>query len=227
MTQDIFPSLHQEFQKRVANGLRKHFGEAAPEIDAESWEKLKQILAGYKQDAEFFRGFVNKGEVTKLRRISEKTQTLLKALDNADEAGLLVIVADALKRTPSEAAQCSLDDLRDALKTLVGNLMIEPRDEPFLKDTSREHLVERFTIWWRHSTGETPKIEEGHKDFPPPTPFMYVANEVFSLPSMPQPIGASYKSLKDHRRNIRNRNSQFKRLGEHLSKLSGSQSDDT
>lgn len=223
MSQDFFPSLNQAFQSRVQKDLQKHFGEAAPDIGADSWKKLKPLLASYKRDAEFLRGFVNKGEVAKLRQISEKTQKLLTALEDAGEAGLTVIIADALKRTPSDDVQYSLDEVRSALEALAENLMIKPRDEPFLKDTSREDLVERFVGWWSSSTGEEPKIKEGIEGFPPPTPFMYVANEVFNLPSMPHPTGASYKSLKDHFRNIRNRKARIDRLGKDLSNLLGSQ----
>lgn len=226
MTRDLFPSLTQEFQSRVQSDLRKHFKEAAPEINAESWEKLKPILATYKKEAEYLRGFVNKGEVAKLRRVSEKTQNLLTALEQADEAELTLIVEHDLKEGLSDDAQYSLDDLRGALETLVQNLTTQPREEPFLKDTSRECLVERFGDWWRRSTGTEPKVQEGIERFPPPTPFMYVANQVFNLPNMPPPTGASYKSLKDHFRNIRNRKNKIARLGEHISNLSGPQSDD-
>lgn len=227
MTRDLFPSLTPEFQSRVQSDLRKHFKEAAPEIDAESWEKLKPILAAYKKKAEFLRGFVNKGQVARLRRISERTQKLLAALQEADEAGLTLIVEHTLKENPSDDAPYSLDDVRGALEALVKNMTTKPRDEPFLKDTSREYLVERFEHWWRRSTGEEGKIQEGIEGFPLPTPFMYVANEVFSLPDMPQPTGASYKSLKDRLRDIRDRKRKFERVGKHISKLEGSQSDDT
>lgn len=226
MTQDVFPSLNQEFQSRVQSDLRKHFKEAAPEIDAESWEKLKPILAAYKEEAECSRGFVNKGQVAKLRRISVKTQNLLTVLEQADEAGLTLIVEHALKGDLSDDAQYSLDDLRGALEALIKNLTIQPRDEPFLEDTSREYLVEWFVYWWRSSTGQKPKIQERIEGSPPPTPFMYVANEVFNLPSMPHPTGASYKSLKDHFRNIRTRKQKLARLGKHISNLSGPLSDD-
>jgi len=227
MTRDVFPNLTQAFQCRVQSGLRKHFGARAPEIDAESWEKLKPILAAYKKNAEYLRGFVNKGQVAKLRQISEKTQSLLMALEQADEAGLTLIVEHALNGNNSDDAQHAVDDLQGVLEALVKNLTTQPRDEPFLKDTSREHLVEWFMYWWRRSTGEEPKIQEGIEGFPPPTPFMYVANEVFNLPSMPHPTGASYKSLKDHFRNIRTRKNKIARLGKHISSLSGPQSDDT
>lgn len=226
MTQDLFPSLHEEFQSRVQSGLRKHFKEAAPEIDAESWKKLKPILAAYKENAEYLRGFVNKGEVAKLRQISHKTQNLLTALEQADEVGLTLIVEHALKGDLSDDAKYSLDDLRGGLKALIKNLTTQPRDKPFLEDISREYLVEWFAYWWRNSTGQEPIIEEGMKGFPPPTPFMYVVNEVFNLPSMPPPTGASYKSLKDHFRNIRTRKKKLARLGEHISNLSNPQSDD-
>lgn len=226
MTQDVFPSLTQEFQSRVQSGLRKHFKEAAPEIDAESWQKLKPILAAYKRKAEFLRGFVNKGQVTKLRRISERTQKLLAALQEADEAGLTLIVEHALRGNPLNDDFFALDDLRSGLEALVQNLTTKPRDEPFLVDTSREYLVEFFVNWWRRSTGEEPKIEEGIEGFPPPTPFMYVANEVFCLPGVPQPTGASYKSLKDRLRDIGDRKKKIDRIGRHFSELFGSQSDD-
>ena len=173
------------------------------------------------------RGFVNKGQVAKLRRISAKTQNLLTALEQADDAGLTLIVEHALKEDLSDDAQYSLDDLRGALEALIKNLTTQPRDEPFLEDTSREHLVEWFASWWRSSTGQKPKIQERIEGSPPPTPFMYVANEVFNLPSMPHPTGASYKSLKDHFRNIRNRKKKRARLGEIISNLSGPPSDDT
>ncbi|KJS42965.1 MAG: hypothetical protein VR71_12260 [Roseovarius sp. BRH_c41] len=226
MTQDVFPSLTQEFQSRVQSGLRKHFKEAAPEIDAESWQKLKPILAAYKRKAEFLRGFVNKGQVTKLRRISERTQKLLAALQEADEAGLTLIVEHALRGNPLNDDFFALDDLRSGLEALVQNLTTKPRDEPFLVDTSREYLVEFFVYWWRRSTGEEPKIEEGIEGFPPPTPFMYVANEVFCLPGVPQPTGASYKSLKDRLRDIEDRKKKIDRIGRRFSELFGSQSDD-
>lgn len=226
MTQDLFPSLNEEFQSRVQSGLRKHFEEAAPEIDAESWEKLKPILAAYKEKAEYLRGFVNKGQLAKLRQISVKTQNLLTALEQADEAGLTLIVEHALRGDISDDAQYPLDDLREGLKALVENLTIQPRDEPFLTDTSREYLVEWFAHWWCSSTSEEPKILEGIEGLPPPSPFMYVANEVFNLPSMPHPTGASYKSLKDHFRNTGNRKKKLARLGEHISNLSGPLSDE-
>lgn len=227
MTRDLFPSLTQELQSRVQSDLRKHFKEAAPEINAESWKKLKPILAAYKKKAEFLRGFVNKGQVARLRRISERTQKLLAALQEADEAGLTLIVEHALRGNPFDDDCSALDDLRGGLEALVQNLTTEPRDEPFLKDTSREYLVERFVHWWRRSTGKEPNIKEGIEGLPPPTPFMYVANEVFSLPGMPPPNGASYKSLKDRLRYIRDRKRKFERVGKHISKLEGSQSDDT
>lgn len=226
MTKDLFPSLHEEFQCRVQSGLRKHFKAAAPEIDAESWEKLKPILAAYKEQAEFSRGFLNKGQVAKLRRVSEKTENLLTALKQADQAGLTLIVEHALKGEPSDNPQCSPDNLRGALEALVNNLTTQPRDEPFLKDTSREYLVECFGYWWHSSTGKKPDVREGIGGFPPPTPFMYVANEVFNLPGMPQPTGSSYKSLKDQFRNIRDRNNKIARLGKSLSNLFDPLSDD-
>ncbi|MBS4010293.1 MAG: hypothetical protein KGZ72_06010 [Roseovarius sp.] len=227
MTQDVFPSLTQEFQSRVQSGLRTHFKEAAPEIDAESWQKLKPILAAYKKEAEFLRGFVNKGEVAKLRLISKKTQNLLTALEQADEAGLTLIVEHALHGDLFDDDYYSLADLRGGLEALVQNLTTKPREDPFLKDTSREYLVEFFVYWWRRSTGEEPKIEEGIEGFPPPTPFMYVANEVFCLPGMPQPNGASYKSLKDRFRGIRDRKRKIERVGKRFSELFGSQSENT
>jgi len=225
--QDVFPSLNEDVQRRVQKGLRELFREAAPKIEPESWEKLKPILAKFKRDAEYLRGFVNKGEVAKLRKISERAQKLLTAIKDADKAGLSVIVTDALKESPSDDEQHTLEDFQGALETLVETLMIEPRDEPFLKDTSREYLVEWFGYWWRSSTGQEPDIQEGIKGDPPPTAFMYVANEVFNLPGMPHPTGVSYKSLKDQFRNIRNRKAKLDRLGDHLSKLSTSQSNDT
>lgn len=219
MTQDRFLSLDAAFQKRVADKLRKNFYEAAPEINADSWEKLKPVLAAYKRDAEFLRGFVNKGQVRDLNKVAKSAQRLLKDLDDIEGAGLGIFTVEALGAT-------SIKRFRGQLQALSDRFKIEPRDDSFLKDTSRERLVEGFDRWWIRSTRQQPELLEGEKGFPPPTPYMLVANEVFNLPGMPQPTGSSYKALKDQRRIYKGRAKKIQRIAEHLNKLLDPKSDD-
>lgn len=212
MTDDLFPSLDERVQRRIAENLREHFGGNAPCIPAERWDALKPILAAYKRDAEFFRGFLNKGQAAKLRKVAQTSKKLLSALEEADTAGVSKSIGDRLENLTLEAIQ-------EALGVLAKELEIETRDEPFLEDRSRENLYRNFGIWWQHTTGQAPRIEEGIEGHPPPTPFMFVANEVFSLPGMPQPTGASYKSLKDQRRKVNARSEKITRLGEMLNDI--------
>jgi hypothetical protein len=220
MPDDLFPSLDNKFQRRVAEKLQTHFGDEAPTIAKDSWDRLKPILAAYKREAEYLRRFLNKGQAAKLRIVAQRSGKLLAAIEDADDAGLSKIIKDCLK-------EATLDAIRHELGTWSQELDIEAREEPFLEDRSRENLYRNFENWWRQATGENPKIEEGMEGFPPPTAFMFVAREVFNLHGMPHPTGSSYKALKDQRRNSKARSKKIKKLGEMLNELANRSSDNS
>jgi len=220
MTDDLFPSLDDQFQRRMAEKLQTHFGDEAPTIAKDSWDRLKPILAAYKREAEYVREFLNKGQATKLRIVAQRSGKLLAALEDADDAGLSKIIKDRLQKA-------TLDAIRHELGVWSKELDIEAREEPFLEDRSRENLYLNFEWWWQQATGESPKIEEGMEGFPPPTPFMFVAREVFNLHGMPHPTGSSYKALKDQRRNSKARSKKIKKLGEMLNELANRSSDNS
>jgi hypothetical protein len=211
-TTDPFPGLSAEAVSRIETGLKKHYRTAAPDISPESWQKLKPILARYRKDAEFLRGFLNKGEASLSNGIATRSGKLISDLAKARDKGLDVLVERAI-------APLTVHEFEAILGSLATELAIAPRDEPFLPDNSRERLYENFEVWWRHATGEAPWIEEGEAGKPPPTPFMFVAREVFNLSGMHGPTGASYKALKDLRRSVRDRNRNFKELGRRLAAL--------
>lgn len=206
---DPFPSLNREAVERIEAGLKQNYRTAAPTILAESWQRLKPILATYREDAEFLRRFLNKGQASLLQGISKRSEKLLADLTKAKDQGLGLLVESAV-------APLTVEAFEETLRSMVDELSIEPRDGPFLKDVSREHLYQNFVIWWRRATGEAPWIMEGQAGKPPPTPFMFVANEVFNLPGMPGPTGASYASLMGLQRSLREREEKTRRLREVL-----------
>lgn len=210
-----FPSLSPEIIAGIEAHLQKQYKSAAPSISPESWEKLKPILAAYRKDAEFLRGFLNKGEATLSKGIATRSEKLLGDLAKAREKGIDRLVERAIDPLPLGAFEA-------LLRSLATELTVEPRKDPFLPDDSRERLYQNFAAWWQIATGETPQIVDWQTGKIPEPPFMYVARVVFDLPDMPGPPGASYKSLKDFRRKTRDRDHRYQRLAELLADLSQS-----
>lgn len=211
-TQDVFPSLDEAFARRVQADLYKRFGDEAPTIAWEDWCALKPYLAKYKDDAEYSRGFLNKGQAEKLRKIARSSGTLRKVIDDACEEGLELIVSEAVE-------PIGLEEFRDGLTRLAHELDLGEKIAPDFEDTTKRELFASFETWWTRVSGLDARIAEGWQGDTYPTPFMFVANEVFNLPQLPGPIGASYKSLKDLRRADRQKNAQFKRKAAALEKL--------
>lgn len=210
-TFDPFPNLDEAFARRVQAGLDKHFGNEAPRIAWEHWLKLKPYLAAYKREVEDHRGFLNKGEAQILLDVSKRAAALLAALERACDAGLKVPVSAALE-------PMTLSDLEDLLRKIEGEFALEGKIAPDIVDMTRADLFSNFEAWWERATDLPATIKEGWSGNSHPTPFMFVANEVFNLPGMPPPTGASYKSLKDFRRADRKRFEKFERLAEALKK---------
>ncbi|WP_371056848.1 hypothetical protein [Rhodosalinus sp. K401] len=216
--QDVFPSLNEAFARRVQADLYKRFGDEAPTIAWEDWCALKPDLAKYKDHAEYSRGFLNKGQAEKLRKIARSSWTLRKVIDDACEEGLELIVSESVEPT-------GLEEFRDGLTRLAHELDLGEKIAPDFEDTTTRELTTKrelfasFEMWWTRVSGLDARIAEGWQGETHPTPFMFVANEVFNLPQLPGPIGASYKSLKDLRRADRQKKAQFKRLAAALEKL--------
>ncbi|MCE5972605.1 hypothetical protein LZA78_03830 [Sinirhodobacter sp. WL0062] len=205
--------LTPEAIKRIEAGLNRHFKTAAPQISAESWQQLTPILARYQREAALLRGFLNKGDANLLNKAAKRSSKLLEDLAKVKESDLTSFIENAIG--PS-----TLNELETTLRVLAQTLSFTPREGQFLQDVSRDNLYMGFETWWQRATGEPPWIEEGRRGKAPPTPFMYVANEVFNLPGMPSPTGASYAALKDLRRRLLKRHQKTARLGERLRALS-------
>ncbi|MBS8225734.1 hypothetical protein DYI42_05735 [Vannielia litorea] len=157
---------------------------------------------------------MNKGETKQLNRVSAQARKLLDDLEKAKEKGLIKLLEDAVE-------PASLEAIEATLQAMTKELGDQPESAPLLHDTSRDTLYLSFETWWRDATGDKPWILEGKDGKPPPTPFMYVANEVFNLPGMPGPTGASFKSLKDFRRNALASRNKAQRLGRKLLEVIG------
>lgn len=196
---DYFPSLNEAFTRKVQTALEENFlKEEVPEIAWEDWVKLKRYLAAYKKEAEYVRGFLNKGDAKLLHDISKRSAALLTSLERANSKGLGKIITETIGHIDEQ-------DFKATLCKLHTDYDLGKQIAPELEDMSRANLFSSFEAWWMRATDLPPAIEEGSAEYPHPTPFMFVASEVFNLPGMPAPPGSSYKSLKDFRRADRNR----------------------
>ena len=210
-TKDVFPSLDEAFARRVQGDLRKRFPDTAPTIAWEDWCALKPYLARYKESAEYVRGFLNKGQAKLLRDISKRARALRDAITRARDADLGVVVALPFETVP-------LSDFEDLLLRIELKFVLDGKIAPDWEDTTRVDLYRDFDWWWRNFIKLPSEIEEGSQGTPHPTPFMFVANEVFNLPDMPPPTGSSYKSLKDLRRKNKDRWAGVEKLAESVKK---------
>jgi hypothetical protein len=207
---DLFPSLDEAFARRVQDRLRTRFAHEAPEIAWEDWVKLKPYLAAYKREAEYIRGFLNKGRASVLRDISKRSRALLDAIGRAREAHLEKPISRAL-------GQMALSEFEDLLGTLEEDFRLDGKIAPDLEDMTRADLFANFELWWKRSADMPATIDEGSAGDTWPTAFMFVANEVFTLRGMPVPaMGTSYQSLKNYRHADRTRFEGAKKLAEKL-----------
>jgi hypothetical protein len=216
--EDRFPGLTETRARQIEQGLEKRFPGAVEPIPWERWEELKSALVAYKRDAGFLRGFLNKGQIAKINKVAKQAARLRSAILETNEDGLAATVEQAVE-------PLSIDNIHELLNRMEKRLSIQHRND-FLPDVSRRELYWRFEQWWKTTTGLKAEIAEGSTVEPHPTPFMYVANEVFSLPGMPPPTGASYATLKGLRRELRNERHKIEEFGAALRRLQGLQKDD-
>lgn len=208
---DPFPSLDEVFARRVQEGLYERFGKEAPQIAWDDWIKLKPCLAEYKHEAEDIRGYLNKGEAKLLRDISKRVNAMLSAIDRAKSSGLLAPIAAAVEPV-------SIEEFQSLLFRIEEELRLEGKITPDFPD-ARANLFSNFERWWMRTTGQQGKIEEGWTGDTHPTPFMFVANEVFNIRGITFAIGASFKPLKDMKRAARKQLQAEKDFAEKLKTL--------
>lgn len=202
---DLFPSLDEAFAERVQDNLNNRFRTKAPKITWADWVKLKPYLAAYTREAEYVRGFLNKGQARILRDISKRSRALRDAIKRARDRELEVPMGRSLEPV-------ALPEFEKLLIGLEEDFRLDGRIAPDLEDMSRADLFAGLEVWWKRSTDLSPAIEEGSAGDTWPTPFMFVAKEIFNLPGMPAGVGTSYQSLKNYRHADRTRFDKVRKL---------------
>ena len=112
-TFDRFPCLDSATIAKIEAGLREIWRSNAPSIDSDRWKELEPKLAQYKQEAEYVRNFINKGQVRLLNSVAQRSDKLLAALEKAEDHGLLLILEHSVDPQRLEDVSVALRSMAD------------------------------------------------------------------------------------------------------------------
>tara|TARA_R110002051_G_scaffold111308_1_gene183933 strand:+ start:1748 stop:2443 length:696 start_codon:yes stop_codon:yes gene_type:complete len=207
--------IDQKRRDEIAAGLRRMFG-LELNVSAKEWNTLEATLNNFRKSFIDWDGYLNKGEIAKVRAIASKATKLKLAVEQAQQRGLGKIIEYELGPTTSDQLLASLELLSKiepiSPKTLDGKNRM---DVPYHVELKAD-LQLWLDSWWVRVTGSPAETEEAKV-----TPFSFFLAQISkALPSeVASDLGCSRSAINTRRRNAARRQARNRNISAAFEKL--------
>lgn len=202
--------IDQSRRDEIAAGLKREFYIEII-ISAAEWSLLEDSLNRFQQSFVDWDGYLNKGEIAKMRRIKSTAEKLLLAIKHTESSGLGRILE-------YELAPITPDQVLTVLNVLAKTDPRSPKTDDRKKrvgmrrqDDLKAGLQLELDNWWKLNTGFSTETKESEE-----TPFSFFMEQIFeTLPSeVVKRLGHSRTAVSERRRRATQINNHYLKIAE-------------
>lgn len=216
---DILRPIDQNVRDAIAVGLKREFL-LELNIPAEEWRSLEATFRSFNDLIIDWSGYLNKGEMAGINRISSSATKLSLTIGQVTQRGLRKIL-------DYELAPMTSDQLLAALGALAEIAPRSPKTEDGKKPVGKRYqddlkadLQLKLDLWWERNTGWSAETKEAEE-----TPFSFFLEQIFdTLPfEVKNGLGHSRTAVNERRRRGKRRQTRGNEISEAFRKLHSSE----
>lgn len=215
---DILKPIDQKRRDKIAAGLKRLF-DFELNVPADEWDLLQGLLHQFQRSILDWEGYLNKGEIARMKEIATKATKLSQAIDLAAQHGLGNIV-------DYELAPITSVQLLDVLSLLASLDPSSPQADDAKKmkgqrfqDRFKADLQSELDRWWLRNTPFEATTEEGEV-----TQYSYFLGQIFrALPlEVAKSLGNSRTAVSQRQRHAGHRQARDREISDAIKKLHSS-----